>query len=148
MDSHRQSWLANLVAICDAMTIWVGGEEQWMLCTLTSARCVTPMWVTALWVSSGDVGQTNSGLMTGWLAELRGMWPVLQSRQRNVTRSVPQRSVLGLVQHLHLWLEEIVCTPSKFSDDTKPGEVDIPEGCAAIQWDLDRLRVGQRGTWW
>ncbi len=75
---------------------------------------------------------------------------MVQNSWRPVASGIPQRLVPSLI-----WLsiffsdlsEGIESTLSKFPDNTKlVGVADIPEGCAAIQHDLDGLESGKKGT--
>ena len=79
--------------------------------------------------------------MTSWAQ--RDVISSAESGWRSVTGGIPQGSVLSpvlfytFINNLDEGIESIL---SKFADDIKLGGVaDTPEGCAAIQQDLDKL---------
>lgn len=84
----------------------------------------------------------------------RGLWSVKESSWKHVASSVPQGSVLNPVLSstindqdvIDQWLE---CHFSEFAHDIKLGRMaDTPEGCTAIQQELDRERYRQSRTSW
>jgi len=139
--TKEESCLANLIAFYNGMTGWVDEGRTVDVVYLDFSKAFDTVSHNLLIVKIRKCGLY--GWTVGWIEKWlngRAQRVVISSTEsswRHVASGVPQWSVLNPVL-FHLFVndldEELECTLSKFTDDTKLGGVaDTLEGCATIQ---------------